>query len=386
MKVKYYKKDLLYIKKLIKKETKDWKYDKQSPLSDTKLLLNKLNKDYPGCILNVRELRYWIDNIDKLNIDSMLCKECGAKTNYINKKYSSFCCVSCTANSKDILEKIMKTKGKPLLVYKNKLTPHYIEYCTKLHKGKYKYKKDVFDKQYIKAYCKECKKEITLSLYSHYEGSGCELCAIRERGINKRLSYKSFLERSKKVHGNKYNYDKSSYGGSDSKIRIYCKTCKSWFEQSARSHFNGCGCPKCNNLQQGNKYSNKEIRCINELSKRSNLMFKTLDSGQEYQIKGPLKKGTYKLDGYNKRYNIAIEFNGDIWHGNPKLYKSDYKSPITKKTAGELYAKTKEKEKYLRKLGYKVFSIWEYDWDNNKDKVIKKFDNFITKLRYSNMT
>lgn len=49
-------------------------------------------------------------------------------------------------------------------------------------------------------------------------------------------------------------------------------------------------------------------------------------------------------------------------HGNPEIYKKDEFNKLIKKTHGELYEKTMKREHYLRKLGYKVVSIWDTEW------------------------
>tara|TARA_X000000950_G_scaffold28011_1_gene30158 strand:+ start:889 stop:1020 length:132 start_codon:yes stop_codon:yes gene_type:complete len=38
-------------------------------------------------------------------------------------------------------------------------------------------------------------------------------------------------------------------------------------------------------------------------------------------------------------------------------------NPSVKKTFGELYEITINKEKQLKKSGYKIVSIWESEWD-----------------------
>ena len=60
------------------------------------------------------------------------------------------------------------------------------------------------------------------------------------------------------------------------------------------------------------------------------------------------------------------EFNGNFWHGNPKIFNSDDINPISKKTYGKLYEETIEKKELLEKHGYKVISIWESEFKNNK--------------------
>lgn len=60
-----------------------------------------------------------------------------------------------------------------------------------------------------------------------------------------KLTQEEFINRSKKHHGEKYNYKNSLYTNQYSKIEIFCNTCKKYFKQIAKNHMNGQGCKKC---------------------------------------------------------------------------------------------------------------------------------------------
>lgn len=53
-----------------------------------------------------------------------------------------------------------------------------------------------------------------------------------------------FIEKAKKVHGDKYYYDNSIYEGALLKVTITCKKHGDFF-QIANMHLRGQGCPKC---------------------------------------------------------------------------------------------------------------------------------------------
>jgi very-short-patch-repair endonuclease len=63
-------------------------------------------------------------------------------------------------------------------------------------------------------------------------------------GLNKKTT-KEFIHDAKKIHNDKYNYSLIEYKGNNIKIKIYCNKCKQFFEQTPHSHLNGSGCPKC---------------------------------------------------------------------------------------------------------------------------------------------
>ena len=62
--------------------------------------------------------------------------------------------------------------------------------------------------------------------------------------MGRRLTKEEFISKARDVHGNKYNYEKAVYNGSNEKIIITCPK-HGDFEQVANSHLHGHGCDKC---------------------------------------------------------------------------------------------------------------------------------------------
>lgn len=54
----------------------------------------------------------------------------------------------------------------------------------------------------------------------------------------------SFINKAKTVHGDRYSYDSVEYVNNRSKVKIYCPT-HGLFSQMPFSHLSGKGCPKC---------------------------------------------------------------------------------------------------------------------------------------------
>lgn len=79
--------------------------------------------------------------------------------------------------------------------------------------------------------------------------------------------------------------------------------------------------------------------------------------------------------------NIIIEFHGDYWHMNPRFNEeADIFSYKTRtKTAKEIWKHDKRRIDWLKKNGYKVLVIWEYDYNKNKEQTIHKCIKFINK-------
>ena len=61
----------------------------------------------------------------------------------------------------------------------------------------------------------------------------------------RKLTTQEFIEKAKKVHGNKYNYSKVEYIKSELKVCIICPEHEE-FWQIANAHLQGQGCPECN--------------------------------------------------------------------------------------------------------------------------------------------
>jgi predicted nucleic acid-binding Zn-ribbon protein len=61
------------------------------------------------------------------------------------------------------------------------------------------------------------------------------------------LATKEFIERAKAIHGERYDYSRSRYTGSDNKLIIICRE-HGPFRQSPYNHTSSrlkCGCPRC---------------------------------------------------------------------------------------------------------------------------------------------
>lgn len=65
----------------------------------------------------------------------------------------------------------------------------------------------------------------------------------------KKLTTEEFIEKSKKVHGDKYDYNLVKYINTKTKVKIACKK-HGIFEQVPYTHLNKCGCPKCGRFKQ----------------------------------------------------------------------------------------------------------------------------------------
>lgn len=81
----------------------------------------------------------------------------------------------------------------------------------------------------------------------------------------KQITTKEFIERSIKVHGNKYDYTKVAYKGKDTKVCIICPI-HGEFWQTPNNHWQGKGCSKCGH----DKTNKSKILSNEEFIRRAN--------------------------------------------------------------------------------------------------------------------
>jgi hypothetical protein len=75
-------------------------------------------------------------------------------------------------------------------------------------------------------------------------GAGCPLCGRNQYGKKSRLTIDEFLNRAKKIHGDKYDYSQSVYRSRADKLTIICRI-HGLFQQKAGNHMDGDDCPLC---------------------------------------------------------------------------------------------------------------------------------------------
>lgn len=80
--------------------------------------------------------------------------------------------------------------------------------------------------------------------------TNCPECSKEIQDKNTRLKYVPFsqmLERFRKLYGDKFSYDDSTYCGLKKKMKVHCNDCGEDFEITPEHHlkYNNGGCPKC---------------------------------------------------------------------------------------------------------------------------------------------
>ena len=160
-------------------------------------------------------------------------------------------------------------------------TKDFILKAMTLYDGKYDYSKVEYINNHTKV-CIICPEhgEFWQTPNSHLNGQGCPKCSYQTRSLKLRLTKEQFIERSKKIHNNKYDYSKAEYINNHTKVCIICPV-HGEFWQTPDSHLNGRGCPKCrHNFKMdkddfikkaidyhGNKYDYSKVNYVNNKAK-----------------------------------------------------------------------------------------------------------------------
>lgn len=113
------------------------------------------------------------------------------------------------------------------------------------HGNRYDYSQTTYlaSKLKVKIICR-LHGEFTQTPDSHLRGAGCRVCYLTKKGLDRRLTTNTFIEKARLVHGNFYNYDAAIYFKSTSKVVIGCPRHGNWLQVPA-SHLGGSGCPNC---------------------------------------------------------------------------------------------------------------------------------------------
>ena len=129
-------------------------------------------------------------------------------------------------------------------------TEIFIKRAQAVHGDKYDYSKTVYTKRDEKL-CIICPihGEFWQRAGDHINGHGCPKCKSDNARKNQVDSIDTFIQKAKKVHGDKYDYSKVNYINSQTPVIIICPE-HGEFKQKPYSHIAGHGCRKCYNKTQ----------------------------------------------------------------------------------------------------------------------------------------
>lgn len=177
---------------------------------------------------------------NKYNYDSVVFRKASEKVEIICPVHGSFiqqASVHATGAG------CQRCAGKSIL---NK--EDFILRATQIHNGRYKYSKVVYEGV-------EKKVEITCKIHGSFwqtpsahikQKQNCPSCANDKAGKWKIPNTNVFMDKAKKVHGDKYDYSRVEYKRSNQAVEILCNHCEEYFHQTPNAHLAGKGCRSCN--------------------------------------------------------------------------------------------------------------------------------------------
>lgn len=152
---------------------------------------------------------------------------------------------------------------------------------------------------------------------------------------------------------------------------------KEYGEKNGKEKFNNFCEQRINNGGwQSKSYSlisNNLFNTIKKYLDKYNINNDLLFGENEFYIRNNIKNIGYQLDFYDKTKNLIIEFQGDYWHANPKLYDKNFINKVKKLTSREIWQYDQSKKDFIcKELNNPIYlQIWESDYRNNPEKIIQ---------------
>jgi very-short-patch-repair endonuclease len=239
-----------------------------------------------------------------------------------------------------------------------KTTEEFIERAIEKHGDKYDYSKcnyiSIDDKLTI-----ICKKhgEFNQVAYSHINGQGCPTCGIIQRANIRKSNTKEFIEKSIKIHGDKYDYSKVEYISSSEKVIIICKKHGEFLQQPNNHTSSGYGCVLCVNKTEAKLYEQLKPLYPSLLT--------------QYKQDWCKKKNNLPYDFCIPEYNIIIELDG----------RQHFQQVRNWSSPEEQFENDKYKEECANENGFSVIRLLQEDVFNDTYDWVKELCDAIEEIK-----
>jgi len=194
----------------------------------------------------------------------------------------------------------------------------FIKRCKEIHGEKYDYSLVDYknSKTKVKIICKIHGIFESFPINHLNKKQNCGKCTGRHTNTEE------FIEKSKSIHHDIYDYSLVNYKRTHTKVKIICKKHNKIFNQTPHDHLSGSGCPLCRESKGENEISifleNKNIKYINQ-----------------HRFNNCKHKRKLPFDFYLQDHNTCIEFDGqhhfmaiDYWGGEKEFEKIKIRDKI----------------------------------------------------------
>ncbi len=372
--------------------------------------------------------KYDYSKVEYINANTKVCIVCPEHGEFWQRAADHIRGIGCPkCRAKNISKKYIKT------------TEWFIEKAKQKHGDRYDYSKV----DYINSSTKVCiicpeHGEFYQDPSNHLQGHRCPKCATLDSRKKQALQKWQFIEKSKNVHGDKYDYSKVNYINNRTKVCIICPE-HGEFLQTPHDHLSGYGCKKCGIESMlkhqrltndefikrsitihGDKYNYSKLEyinyetpvcitcpthgdfwqtphshlngvdcpyCANEKYAKEEKLYKIILGEIKDEVirwkkfKWLRYKSPMSIDIYLPNNKIGIEYQG-IEHFKPTTFFGG------EKRFEETYQRDKEKIKLCEKNGVKLFHFtfnkkdcknWnEYKVYTNTNELINKINEYIS--------
>ena len=236
-------------------------------------------------------------------------------------------------------------------------TEEFIKQAKSVHNDKYEYFQTFYESSKTKVIitCKE-HGNFVMTPNKHLRGQGCKKCGNLSKGVKWNMTLEDFINKSSKIHYNRYDYSQTKLLGYDIKMPIVCKK-HGVFLQSPHSHLYGNGCSKC-------RFSRGESAIFNFLKVKS-INFETQKSFND--CRNPKTRALLFFDFYLPDYNVLIEYDGQQHFVKTK----DRSFWMSQKDIQGIKYRDSIKNKYAKRKTIKLIRI-KYTKFNKIDEILEK--------------
>lgn len=154
----------------------------------------------------------------------------------------------------------------------------FISKAEKTHGKRYDYSRSVYVNAKTKVIIGCSKHGDFLQTPNNHYSFGCQKCGMDDIREKLRLGTALFIEKARKVHGDRYDYSLVDYKKQDVYVTIGCPI-HTFFKQSPECHLQGHGCTMCTNTKI--QYEQWLSYCMKKFQHKFDYSQVSFDSGNE---------------------------------------------------------------------------------------------------------